>query len=68
MRAAAGHDLPEALAAAEEAVHIHEELTEKLPAAFSGDLHAAYRTASAVRRALEHRGEGRRRHDQPGGG
>jgi len=52
VRAAHRRDLTEALAAAEEAVGLTEELTAAQPQAFSGDLHAAYRTASQVRAAL----------------
>jgi tetratricopeptide (TPR) repeat protein len=52
VRAACGRDLSEALSAAEEAVELTEGLAAKRPQAFSGDLHAAYRTASQVRAAL----------------
>jgi hypothetical protein len=52
VRAANGRELTEALGAAQEAVRIYEELTAALPQAYSGDLHAAYRTVSAVRTAL----------------
>jgi tetratricopeptide (TPR) repeat protein len=55
VRAAYGTELAEALAAAEEAVLVHEQLTEQRPQAFSGDLHVAYRTASSVRAALARR-------------
>jgi tetratricopeptide (TPR) repeat protein len=60
VRAIYGIELAEALAAAEEAVLVHEQLTEQRPQAFSGDLHVAYRTASSVRAALA-----RRPADQP---
>ncbi|GAA5171686.1 hypothetical protein GCM10023321_70530 [Pseudonocardia eucalypti] len=53
VRVACQHELAEALAAAEEAVLLLEELTAGCPQAFSGDLHASYRTAGLVRRALE---------------
>ncbi|HEY2207201.1 MAG TPA: tetratricopeptide repeat protein [Pseudonocardia sp.] len=49
VRAARGIELAEAVDAAEEAVTIFEELAERRPEAFTGDLHAAYRAASQVR-------------------
>jgi tetratricopeptide (TPR) repeat protein len=52
VRAARGTELTEALAAAEEAVRLHEKLTEQCPRTFSADLHVAYHTASSVRAAL----------------
>jgi tetratricopeptide (TPR) repeat protein len=52
VRAACGRELADARTAAEEAVTLAEALAEACPQAFSGDLHAAYRTASQVRAAL----------------
>lgn len=52
VRAHCGDELGEALAAAAEAVRLHESLAEQCPQAFSGDLHGAYRTMSSVRAAL----------------
>jgi tetratricopeptide (TPR) repeat protein len=55
VRATCGVELGEALAAAEEAVTLHEGLTARRPGAFSADLHVAYRTTTAVRDALARR-------------
>jgi tetratricopeptide (TPR) repeat protein len=55
VRAVIGVELTEALAAAEEAVSVHEVLAEQQPRAFSGDLHVAYRAAASVQTALAER-------------
>jgi hypothetical protein len=65
VRAACRRELTEALSAAEEAVEITETLAAECPQAFSGDLHAAYRTVSQVRAAKGRGSGGTGRHDHP---